>query len=108
MLKYKGYSGRVEYDDEAELFHGEVIDIADVVTFQGTSAKEIERAFRDSIDDYLEWCRERGESPDKPFSGKLTLRLPKSLHREVYIAAKRQGTSLNNLVVERLRRHTTE
>lgn len=108
MLKHKGYTGHVEYDGEAQLFHGEVLDIGDVVTFQGTSAGEIERAFRDSVDEYLAWCEERGESPDRPFSGKLTLRLPKRLHRDIYVAAKRSGISLNQLVVERLRQSTAE
>ena len=50
-MKYKGYTGRVEFDDEAGVFHGEVLDLRDVVTFQGRSVKELEQAFRDSVDD---------------------------------------------------------
>ncbi len=69
MLRYNGYTGHVEFDDEAGLFHGEVIDLRDVITFQGTSVEELERAFRDSVDDYLEFCEERGEEPDKPSPG---------------------------------------
>ena len=104
MLKYRGYAGQVEYDDDAGLFHGEVIDLKDVVTFQGKSVKEVEEAFRESIDDYLEFCRERGEQPDKPFSGRLMVRLPPSLHREVYIRAKQEGKSLNQWISDRLAR----
>ena len=59
MLNYKGYTGHVEFDDEAGLFHGEVWDVRDVVTFQGKSVDELERAFKDSVDDYLEFCEER-------------------------------------------------
>jgi predicted HicB family RNase H-like nuclease len=59
MLKYKGYTGHVEYNDEARILHGEVLDLKDVVTFQGKSVEEIERAFRDSIDDYLVVCCNR-------------------------------------------------
>ena len=59
MLKYRGYVGHVIYDDEAKLFHGEVIGIRAVITFQGTSADEIASAFKDSVDDYLEWRNER-------------------------------------------------
>jgi predicted HicB family RNase H-like nuclease len=66
MMKYKGYTGHVEYDDEAKIFHGEVLGIKDVVTFQGTTVDEIEQAFKDSVDDYLAFCMERGEEPDKP------------------------------------------
>lgn len=65
MLQYKGYTGRVEFDGEARLFHGEVIDLRDVVTFQGTSVEDLERSFQDSVDDYLEFCEERGEEPNQ-------------------------------------------
>lgn len=102
MLNYKGYTGQVEFDDEAGIFHGEVLDLRDVVTFQGKSVDEIERAFRESVDDYLEFCKERGEEPDKPFSGKLMLRLPPELHRKVYTSSKHEGKSLNQWIAERL------
>jgi predicted HicB family RNase H-like nuclease len=104
MLTYKGYTGHVEFDDEAGLFHGEVLDTRDVITFQGRSVEEIEAAFRESIEDYLAFCAERGEQPDKPFSGRLMLRLPKELHRDVFVGAKREGKSLNQFVVDRLRK----
>jgi predicted HicB family RNase H-like nuclease len=64
MLKYKGYSGNVEYDDEAKIFHGEILDTKDVITFQGKSVTEIEKSFKESIRDYLDFCKERGEEPD--------------------------------------------
>ncbi|MBM4325738.1 MAG: type II toxin-antitoxin system HicB family antitoxin [Deltaproteobacteria bacterium] len=102
MLTYKGYSGHVDYDDEARIFHGEVLDLKDVITFQGKSVEEIERAFRDSIDDYLEFCKKRGEKPDKPFSGRMMLRLPPDLHRKAYLSARREGKSLNQWIAEKL------
>lgn len=61
-MQHRGYTGQVEFDDEARLFHGEMIDLRAVVTFQGRSIEEIEEAFRYSVDDYLELCRERGEA----------------------------------------------
>jgi len=102
MLKYMGYSGSVEFDDEAGLFHGEVIDTRDVITFQGQTVEEIQTAFRDSIDDYLEFCLERGEKPDKPFSGKFVLRLPPPIHHQIYLKAVKSGKSLNKWVLEKL------
>lgn len=104
MLNYKGYSGSVELDDEAGVFHGEVLDLRDVVTFQGTSVSEVEEAFRESIDDYLEFCAQRGEEPDRPFSGKLALRLSPALHRNVYVHARREGKSINQWIAEQLER----
>ncbi len=100
MLNYKGYTGRAEYDDESGLLHGEVLDLRDVVTFQGRSVDDLETAFRDSIDDYLEFCAQRGEVPDKPFSGRLMLRLPPELHRRVYVRAQHEGKSLNQWISE--------
>ena len=104
MLKYKGYTGHVEYDDEARIFHGEVLDLRDIITFQGKNVEELEKAFRESIDDYLEFCEQRGEEPDKPFSGRLMLRLPPNLHRKAYVSAVREGKSLNQWIAERLER----
>lgn len=62
MLNHKGYTGHVEFDYEAGLFHGEVLDLKDIVTFQGRMVEELERAFRESVEDYLTFCQERGES----------------------------------------------
>lgn len=104
MLEYKGYRGHVDFDEDAGLFHGEVVDSRDVVTFQGTSVQELEQAFRDSVDDYLAFCAERGEKPDKPFSGRLMVRLPSELHRRLYVEASEAGKSLNQLIRERLQK----
>ena len=104
MLHYKGYTGVVEFDDEAGVFHGEVLDTRDVITFQGTTVEEIEHAFRESLDDYLDFCAERNEEPDKPFSGRLMVRLSTDVHRNLYVQAKREGKSLNQLIAERLSR----
>ena len=73
MLEYKGYRGNAEFDDEAGLFHGEVLDLRDVITFQDTSVEELENEFRDSVDDYLEFFEKRGEEPDAwPDTNKMT------------------------------------
>ena len=74
MMEHKGYLGRVEFDAESELFHGEVVGTRDVITFQGKSVDELKTAFRDSVDDYLAFCKERGEEPDRPFSGRFVIR----------------------------------
>ena len=100
MMEYKGYIGKVEIDDEAGILHGEVINIRDVITFEGTSVDEIQKAFRESVDDYLDFCAQRSESPEKPFSGKFVVRLPAELHRKAYIQAKLSDKSLNGWVTD--------
>lgn len=108
MLTYKGYIGHVEFDDQADIFHGEVINMKDVVTFQGSSVSELKQAFVDSIEDYLAFCEERKEEPDKPFSGKFNLRLDPQLHRQLFIEAKCSGKSLNQWVVDAIQNHLQE
>ncbi|MDD1421675.1 type II toxin-antitoxin system HicB family antitoxin [Dolichospermum sp. ST_sed1] len=101
-MKYKGYESVVEFDDEAEIFHGEIINIRDVITFQGSSVEELKQAFQDSVDDYLEFCKERGEEPDKPFSGKFVVRIDPELHKVMTIQARQEGKSLNSWIEQRL------
>jgi predicted HicB family RNase H-like nuclease len=102
MMEYKGYVGKVEFDDEAGIFHGEVINTRDVITFQGQSVAELTQAFHESVDDYLDFCEERGEAPEKPFSGRFVTRIPPDLHRQIHIAAGISGKSLNAWVTEQL------
>lgn len=101
-MEYKGYIGAIDYDSDAKIFHGDVINTRDVITFQGTSVKEIEKAFKDSIDDYIEWCRDEGVEPEKPYSGKFNLRIPPELHREIAIASAKMKISLNKFVEKAL------
>jgi predicted HicB family RNase H-like nuclease len=100
MMEYKGYIGKVEIDEEVGILYGEVINVRDVITFEGTTVDEVQQAFRESVDDYLDFCAQRGESPEKPFSGKFVLRLPAELHRKAYIQAKLKDKSLNSWVTE--------
>jgi len=103
MMEYKGYIGKVEIDEEVGILYGEVINVRDVITFEGTTVEEVQQAFRESVDDYLEFCAQRGESPEKPFSGKFVVRLPAELHRKAYIQAKIKDKSLNSWITEVLK-----
>jgi predicted HicB family RNase H-like nuclease len=102
MIEYKGYVGRVEFDDEAGIFHGEVVNTRDVITFQGATVDELRNAFQESVDDYLAYCRERGEQPEKPYSGQFVTRVSPDLHRKISTAASFSGKSLNAWVAEQL------
>ena len=98
MMNYKGYIGKVEYDDENHVFTGSVINVRSVITFQGSTVDEIEKEFRASVNDYLEWCAEDGVEPDKPYSGKFNVRFSPELHRQAAVGAKELGISLNSFV----------
>jgi predicted HicB family RNase H-like nuclease len=102
LMEYKGYVGKIEYDDEAAIFHGEVINLRDVITFEGESVGELRQAFQDSVEDYLEFCAERNEKPERPFSGRFIIRIDPELHRLAVLEAKKADISLNQWVTERL------
>jgi predicted HicB family RNase H-like nuclease len=83
MMSYKGYTaGPIDFDPEDSVFSGTVADLKDVIHFEGGTAKELEKSFRDGIDDYLALCVERGEAPDRPFNGKIPVRTAPRLHRK--------------------------
>ena len=100
LIQYKGFVGRIEYDDEAGIFHGEVINLRDVITFRGESVQQLRQALQDSVEDYLEFCAARGEEPERPFSGKFIVRIDPELHRQLFVLAKKKDTSINKLVSE--------
>jgi predicted HicB family RNase H-like nuclease len=104
MMGYKSYEAVVEYDEDADIFHGEVINMRDVITFQGKSVSELKRAFAASVEDYLAFCKQRGEEPEKPFSGQFVVRTEPALHKAMFSAAKRAGLSLNRWVTAALER----
>jgi predicted HicB family RNase H-like nuclease len=62
----QGYTGHIEVDLESNLLHGRVLDIKDVITFEGATIDEVKQAFYDSVDDYLDFCAETGDESDKP------------------------------------------
>lgn len=101
-MEYKGYVAQVEFDPEAGIFHGEVVNTSDVVTFEGTSVDELQREFRKSVDVYLEFCAKHGREPERPFSGRLVLRMSPELHRQLTIEAAREHKSLNELITNTL------
>ena len=101
-MRYKGYSARIEYSDEDECFVGRVAGIRDILTFHGESVAEVRQAFEEALDFYLETCAKRGETPNKPSSGKLLLRVSPEVHAAVATAAKVSGQSINQWAAERL------
>jgi predicted HicB family RNase H-like nuclease len=102
-MEHKGYTGIPFIDEESESLYGHVVGLRDVITFQGDTFAELTQSFRDSVDDYLEFCESLGRSPEKPFSGRLLLRIPPELHRKLSNAAEKKGMSLNSFVESSLR-----
>ena len=80
-----------ELDEDAEFFHGEVINTRNVFIFQGQTLDELKAAFVDTVADFIEWCRERGKEPERSHSGNFTVSIPPELHRRIATAAARSA-----------------
>jgi predicted HicB family RNase H-like nuclease len=103
ILRHKGYSARVEFDADDRIFFGRIAGIADGVGFHADTVAGLVAAFEDAVDDYLEACARIGKKPDKPYSGKLMLRVDPSVHAKAALAAQLAGKSLNQFGEEALR-----
>jgi len=103
-MKYKGYKAVIEYDEVDRLFFGRVINIRDVISFDGETVDELQQSFEAVIDEYLEDCKQEGKEPDKAYSGQFNLRISPELHRQISIEAKKNNLSLNSFVEQQLKK----
>ena len=104
MMKYRGYVARIEYDEEGRIFAGRLAGIDDIVVFHGSTVDELETAFHESVDHYLEVSDRTGRPAQKPYSGKLMLRINPEIHAAVATASQVQGKSINQWAAEVLDR----
>ncbi len=99
-MEYKGYQARIEYDGDDKIFVGHISGIRAIVGFHGESVSELESAFKDAVDDYLDHCQEKGIAPQRPFSGKVMLRIDPEVHAKAAMQAQARGMSLNQYVAD--------
>ena len=95
VMTFKGYSARIEYDDEDGILFGQIASIRDGVGFHADNVEALRTAFHEAVDDYLETCAKVGKEPQKPYSGKMMFRVSPDVHRRAALAAELSGKSLN-------------
>lgn len=103
VLRHRGYSARIEFDAEDRIFFGRIAGIADGVGFHADTVVDLVAAFEEAVEDYLETCAKIGKQPERPYSGKLMLRVDPNVHAKAALAAKLAGKSLNQFGEEALR-----
>lgn len=94
-MTFKGYAARIEYSDDDACFIGHIAGIKDVIGFHAETVKELRAAFEEAVDDYLATCEKLGRAPQKPYSGKLMLRVPPEVHARAAMMAQAHGLSIN-------------
>lgn len=100
IMKYKGYTARIEFDGSDNIFVGRVLGVRAIIGFHGETVEELRSDFEAAIDFMLEDCKARGVSPEKPASGKLMLRVPPEVHAAALVSAQATGKSLNQWATE--------
>lgn len=100
VMTYKGYAASIEYDANDRIFVGRLTGITDIVGFHGTTVDELEESFRKTVDGYLELSKKAGVKPQKPYSGKLMLRIPPGVHAHCAMMAEAHGKSINQWAAE--------
>src|SRR6186713_2693849 len=98
ILQYKDYYASVHFSAEDEIFYGKILGINDLVSFEGSSVKELKKSFHEAVDDYLETCKEIGKEPNKTYKGSFNVRIPTSLHKEAAVFASTLNVSLNDFI----------
>ncbi len=104
MMTLDGYSARIEYDAELDLFRGEILGLNGGADFFGKNPRELRTEFKKSLAVFLEVCSEKGIEPRRNYSGKFNLRISPDLHEKLAIVAQAEGKSINTLAQEALQR----
>lgn len=102
-MKYKGYIGSVEFSEDDGVFFGKVQSIRSLISYEGTTARELVHDFHEAVEDYLKLCKTRGETPEVPYKGSLNIRIGSTLHRKAAEYALSQQQSLNSFIEEAVR-----
>jgi len=100
IMTYKGYTARIEFDERDNIFVGRVLGVKAIIGFHGETVAELRTDFEAAIDFMIEDCKARGETPEKPYSGKLMLRVPPEVHAHAAMMAEAHGKSLNQWAAE--------
>lgn len=108
VIDYRGFLGSVRFSAEDALFFGKIEGIDDLVSFEGATVKELTKAFREAVDDYLNLCEKAGKHPEKSFKGSFNVRIRANLHRLAYRQALREGKTLNQFIQDAVEHEVRE
>lgn len=97
-MEYKEYLGSVEFSEEDALFYGKVLGIRALISYEGSTARELLTDFHGAVDDYLELCAQQGKDPERAYKGSFNVRISPELHKQAVVAAMAHNMSLNSFV----------
>ena len=102
ILNYKEFIGTVHYSSDDEVFYGKILEIDDLVTFEGKTVEELKKSFNEAVDDYIEICKKNKKEIFKSFKGSFNVRVSPDLHKKAVRISNIMGVSLNNFIQKAL------
>ena len=96
-IAYRGYTAKVDFDPQDDIFVGRLTGINDMVGFHAETVEGLKAAFHEAVDDYVAACAAAAKPPEKPYSGKLMVRVAPEVHARAALAAQLSGRSLSPL-----------
>jgi predicted HicB family RNase H-like nuclease len=104
LLSYKGFYGSVNFSAADEVFYGKVEGVHDLVTFEGATVKELKQDFQKAVEDYILFCKKKGNPVQKSLMGSFNIRIKPDIHQRAAIVALQKNISLNHLVQQAIER----
>jgi len=103
VLKYKGYTGSVEYSEADDCLYGSLQGMfKHFISYEGKTLKELKTSFKEAINDYLDACKKDNIQPQKAYTGQLNIRIPSEVHGKIAMLAKEKGESINSIIKKAL------
>lgn len=104
VLEYNGFIGSVDFSLEDQILFGSLLHINDLVTYEGETIQELEKAFQEAVEEYIELCKECDKEPEKPFKGVFNVRVSPETHKKAVFEAEKRGMTLNQFVGEAIQK----
>jgi len=98
IMKYKGYYGSINFDSEELIFYGKLEYIKTLASYEAEDAVGIQKAFQETVDDYLILCKQQNIEPEQPFKGSFNVRVGHKLHEKIALSAQNENLSINKFV----------
>ena len=102
-MQYKGLFGTATVDTANNRIYGHVVGISDKISYEGASVEDLVAEFHASVDEYFEFCKQKGREPEKSFSGNILFRPGPEMHGELVQTAQKCGKSVNALLLDLVR-----
>ena len=63
FLNYLDFVGSIEYDEQDQVYYGQILNITDSIAYEAKDLTELQLAFEKEVEMYLEFCKSVNKQP---------------------------------------------